>query len=138
VSSPITLDPSNAGGPAAPPSVPAVDLTILNRTSNEMGADTAAGRQDLIQAYLEQGDAWIEQLAAAAQHGDGAQAHRIAHALHSSSALIGALPLVGLLDQIATRTVTESAGLRPVVAATVAEYQRVAAVLRTEFPPSTP
>jgi hypothetical protein len=51
--------------------------------------------------------------------------------------LIGALPLVGLLDRIATRTVTEPAGLWPVVAAAVAEYQRVAAVLRTESPLST-
>jgi HPt (histidine-containing phosphotransfer) domain-containing protein len=112
-----------------------VDLSILHQTSSEMGADTAAGHRDLVEAYLEQGDGWSDQLGDAAATGDGEQAHRIAHAFGSSSVLIGARPLVTLLQQL-SGTATEPAGLAAAIAAVRAEYQRVAVVLRTEYPPS--
>src|SRR5690242_1980625 len=102
-----------------------------------MGADTAAECRDLVEAYLEQADGWSDQLDEAASTGDGEQARRIAHALTSSSELIGALPLVALLQQI-SRLATEPAGLTSAVAAARAEYLRVAAVLRTEYPAPAP
>jgi HPt (histidine-containing phosphotransfer) domain-containing protein len=115
----------------------AVDFSILGRTSSEMGADSAEQRRDLVQAYLEQGDGWIDQLDAAASTGDGEQAHRIAHALSSSSALIGALPLVERLQQI-SKLHTERAVLASAVAGARTEYQRVAAQLRSEYSPLGP
>ena len=113
-------------------SVPAVDLALLDQTSSEMGADTAQERLDLVQAYLEQSDGWIDQLGSLASGSDGEQAHRIAHALCSSSELIGAVPLVTLLRQI-SKVSTEPTGLAVAIAAARTEYRRVAVVLRTEY-----
>ena len=106
-----------------------VDLAVLHQLSLDMGATSAQTRRDLVEAYLEQADAWIPELAAAAQAGDRERIRVITHTLGSSSALLGAQPLADLLTEAGRRARTEGTDLVTAVAAAQDEYRLVAMVL---------
>jgi HPt (histidine-containing phosphotransfer) domain-containing protein len=94
-----------------------------------MGGTSAETRRNLIEAYLEQGDAWIPELTAAAESGDLDRIRVITHTLGSSSALLGAQPLADLLTEAGRIARTEGADLVPAVTAARDEYRMVSMVL---------
>jgi hypothetical protein len=98
-----------------------------------LGADSTGSRRTLIDAYLEQGDNWIEELGAAIRAGDHGQVRLITHTLSSSSELLGALALAELLTHLGALVGpehVEHVDLAPVATRVFCEYVRVAAVLR--------
>ncbi len=69
-------------GAPRPPSTPSVvpnspvDLEVLIQLTADMGATSLESRRNLIEAYLEQADAWIPELDDAAHHGDAERSGR--------------------------------------------------------------
>jgi CheY-like chemotaxis protein len=119
-----------------PPSMPAlvpttgpVDLGVLDQLITDMGASSADGRRTLIEAYLEQADAWLPELTTAAAGQDRERVRTITHTLGSSSALLGAQRLADLLAEAGRQTRLPDGDLVPAVAAATDEYRLVSMVL---------
>lgn len=127
--------PVAAPGVGAAPDVEpmaALDLAVFAQVTTDMGAQSPSRQQELIEAYLEQGDGWIVDLATAAAEGDARTVRAVAHSLGSTSALLGALPLARLLSEAGRLAKIEGAGLAEAAAAVSSEYRRVAAVLHEQ------
>jgi len=123
-------------GAPRPPSTPAlvpttgVDRDILTQLSADMGATSLESRLSLIEAYLEQAEAWIPELIVAGRDGDAERVRRIAHSLGPSSALLGAQPLADLLAEAGRVARADNADLIPSVTAVADEYRMVSMVLQ--------
>ena len=116
--------------PALVPTAAAVDLDVLTQLTADMGATSLESRLSLIEAYLEQADAWIPELITAGRDGDTERVRTIAHTLGSSSALLGAQPLADLLAETGRLARAGHDDLVPSVTAVANEYRMVSMVLR--------
>lgn len=102
-----------------------VDHGALRQLTAEMGDSSPAGQRELINTYLKQATAWISELSHAAENGDSTTVRTISHTLASSSALVGAHGLAGLLRQAEQVTNAQNSA-RPVdTTAITREFQRV-------------
>jgi len=82
-------------------------------------------RHSLIDSYLADGEDFVDRLVAAALTGDRATTASIAHALRSSSALLGALPLASLLERLEEAGRQSMCDLHPLALLAKTEYGRV-------------
>jgi HPt (histidine-containing phosphotransfer) domain-containing protein len=137
-SPPEGLDsPVSAGGQHPPPpseetpeqpetEVPAVDGCVLDSLMAQIGDDSGELLDDLITTYLNEGTGHVMAFSAAATSGDADTVRRIAHTLRSTSSLLGAMPLVRLLElaEDAARSGAES--LPSFAEPVLNEYARVA------------
>ena len=123
---------SNARMATAAPviSTDALDEATLSDLEDVVGADV----RTLVQTYLRDGDARIADLHTAAARGDAAEVGRLAHALKSSSANLGALALAAEAKSIEeaarTGTLADPTARVPALARL---YAQAAAALRVRF-----
>jgi hypothetical protein len=111
----------------------AVDLAVLTRLTTDMGATSTSSRHALIEAYLEQADTWIHDLAVAAKKNDTDRVRTITHTLGSSSALLGAQPLAELLAKAGQAARAGANDLITPVAEVEYEYRLVSMVLQANY-----
>lgn len=122
---PAAAEPPEAVDAEEPP----VDLGVLDRLTAQMGARPEV-RRSLIEAFLEQGDAWIVDLVDAARAGDPGGVATASHALRSSSGMLGAAELARLLGE-AERLARDGGGpLEPAALAASRAYDRAASAFR--------
>ncbi len=127
----VTMRHPPAPATVAPPSrLPAVDLDVLEHLRSDLDdADGSAVRQ-LIGTYLVSAETLVPDLTAAITAGDTAGAASLAHALASATALVGAKPLAGLLQQTQVAARSKPDDLPSLADRITAECARVLDVLR--------
>jgi hypothetical protein len=107
-----------------------VDDVVLIQLVAQVGDDPdGTFRDDLIDSYLGEASDQVTRLAVACRTGDAEETRAIAHSLRSASALLGALPLAGLLadaERVAVSTPTDLSSLAVPVET---EFARVARAL---------
>jgi signal transduction histidine kinase/CheY-like chemotaxis protein len=106
----------------------AVDRAVLDGLSADLGGDPGL-RQEVLGSYLQESADDIRQLAAAAATDDRAIVQSVAHRLRSSSALIGAAVLAGLLLDLEVLARNGVEDLRGATDLVDAEHGRVVAAL---------
>jgi HPt (histidine-containing phosphotransfer) domain-containing protein len=107
----------------------AVDEAIFEALLDQLGEPDAEFRRELIDSYLNEGVGYAEAAVAAASAQDAATFGRAAHALRSSSALMGATRLADMLLQAEAVARVTPSGLPELAGPISAEYDRVAASL---------
>jgi HPt (histidine-containing phosphotransfer) domain-containing protein len=107
-----------------------VDLSIFTQLVTEMGDPSSENQVEVIDIYLGQSHGWSSELHVAAHAGDLAEVQRTAHALCSSSALLGADRLAELLADIGRLARSGHTDLASAGTAIMTEYERVAAELQ--------
>lgn len=125
---PPTTDLDRPARPNPPGELPAVDAAVLDALIDDLGAAGSGMLGMLWQSYLQEGEPSVTRLCDAAERNDVEAVCSLAHGLKSSSALLGALPLAGLLQQAEDAARAGGFGLMPIAAAIGAEYLRVALV----------
>jgi hypothetical protein len=104
----------------------AVDEAIFEQLLDELGEPDGDFRRELVDSYLDEGAGYAKDAVAAASVHDAAAFGRAAHALRSSSALMGATRLAAMLlhaEEVARET---PSGLPELAEPISAEYDRVA------------
>jgi PAS domain S-box-containing protein len=110
---------------------PAVDPAALDGLLDQLGDAGPATRRAVLDSYLGQGAAWIDECAAAARTGDRETVARVAHTLQSSSQIVGAMRLASLLRAAGEASRTAGADLAPHAGPLSTEYARVVLALET-------
>jgi signal transduction histidine kinase/CheY-like chemotaxis protein/HPt (histidine-containing phosphotransfer) domain-containing protein len=120
---------TSVGAPATPVMQPAA---ALPGDPNCNGLSRQA-YTSLIRSYLDDTSQALTEMQRAAAEGNGAALARIAHRIKSSSAIVGALELSRRCDTLEHQAPTaDQATLQADVAAIVAEYERVRAMLQQQ------
>jgi HPt (histidine-containing phosphotransfer) domain-containing protein len=110
---------------------PAVDPAALDGLLDQLGDAGPATRRAVLDSYLGQGAAWIDECVAAARTGDRETVARVAHTLQSSSQIVGAMRLASLLRAAGEASRTAGADLAPHAGPLSTEYARVVLALET-------
>ena len=107
-----------------------VDEAVLMQLVDQVGDDPdGTFRDDLIDSYLGEASEQVARLAVACRTGDAEQTRAIAHSLRSASALLGALPLAGLLADAERVALSSPIDLSPMAGPVETEFARVAQAL---------
>lgn len=107
-----------------------VDLDVLTAVVGVVGGDPVETRRALIDAYLGQADGWISDLVAGAAQDDAVAVRAASHALTSSSQLLGATRLAGLLTECGLAARSSGMDLRACAGDAADEYARVSVIFR--------
>jgi HPt (histidine-containing phosphotransfer) domain-containing protein len=118
------------------PTTPAIDSQVLDDLKEQLGDDDGEMTDELIGSYLTDATEQIDRLLTAARTDDAATVLSAAHTLRSTSALVGASPLVTLLLEAEGVARTASSGLAAVAEPVEAEFARVVRELNERRPGS--
>ena len=94
----VRESPASVAAEEGPSPSGALDRSVLRDLQAELGG--ADVLRDVIATFLEGTPGFLRTLRAAAQEGDGGAARRAAHAIKSSSAMLGALALAARCDEL--------------------------------------
>ncbi len=108
---------------------PAVDTGVFEALLEQLAADGSTLREQLLDGYLDQARVQIPQLVAAAGTTDTELVRRLAHGMRSSSAVLGAGTLAGLLGEAEDAARSGSCDLLPTALRIKDEFDRVTGAL---------
>lgn len=112
---------------------PAIDLAVLDALTEQLGDSGMEMRRALLATYLQEGAERMAELRAAVDRDDAATVQDVAHTLKSSSALLGVMPLVDLLQQTEDAARVGALGVTSLVALAEAEYARAAIAIGAQL-----
>ena len=110
---------------------PPIDLTVLEGLVTQLGESGPGMRRMLLDTYLVDGGPRMAELQTAAARGDLGRVQDVAHAMKSSSALLGVLPLAKLLQEVEDAARAGDPDVRPLTERAAAEYERVVAAIKS-------
>jgi CheY-like chemotaxis protein len=132
---PLLAPPVTAGSEEPPSERPVVyDPAVLDDLIEQLGADGADLRVDLVEAYLSDSDERITALTAAGREGNREALAFTAHALKSASATVGLMALAetARVIETAARDASHHLDVAVEASALIAEYRRAIAALSAE------
>ena len=114
----------------------AIDMDDFDELMTQFDDPDGEIRNELIGSYLADGDFHVSRLVTAASTGDTTTAAAIAHAMRTTSALLGAAALAALLHETENSARNTSDDLRPLALLVDTEYARVSESLLQLASPS--
>ena len=112
---------------------PAIDLAVLDALTEQLGDSGMEMRRALLATYLQEGAERMAELRAAVDRDDAATVQDVAHTLKSSSAQLGVMPLVDLLQQTEDAARVGALGVTSLAALAEAEYARAAIAIGAQL-----
>lgn len=109
---------------------PAIDEAALEQLMEQLDDESGELLRELIDSYLSDSTPDVAGFVAAADANDATAVLRIAHSLRSTSGLLGAKVMVGLLRDTEDAARTDSPDLGPMARAAQQEFERVSSSLR--------
>jgi len=106
---------------------------VLDALTEQLGDSGMEMRRALLATYLQEGAERMAELRAAVDRDDAATVQDVAHTLKSSSALLGVMPLVDLLQQTEDAARVGALGVTSLAALAEAEYARAAIAIGAQL-----